>query len=123
MHSILLHIGPIPIYAYGFMLMLAFLAGTAVALRLARQRGIESENVLDLAAVILVSGIVGARLLYLLLQWSYFRDNPSHIWRLWEGGLSFHGGLVGALIAGAIYCRRRGLSFLRMGDVMAPGSA
>jgi phosphatidylglycerol---prolipoprotein diacylglyceryl transferase len=123
MHSILFHIGPVPIYAYGLMLMLAFLAGTVISLRLVRQRGVEPEYVMDLSAVILVSGIVGARLLYMILQWSYFRDNPTHIWRLWEGGLSFHGGLVGALVASAVYCRRRGLSFLQMGDVIAPGTA
>jgi phosphatidylglycerol---prolipoprotein diacylglyceryl transferase len=105
------------------MLMLAFLAGTAVAVRLARLRGISSEHVLDLTAIILVAGIVGARLLYLALQWSYFRENPTHIWRLWEGGLSFQGGLVAALLAGAVYCHRRGLSFQAMGDVIAPGAA
>jgi phosphatidylglycerol---prolipoprotein diacylglyceryl transferase len=123
MHSILFRIGPIPIYAYGFMLMLAFLAGTAVAVRLGRRRGISSEHVLDLTAIILVAGIVGARLLYLALEWSYFREHPAHIWRLWEGGLSFQGGLLAALLAGALYCRRQGLSFLAMGDVIAPGTA
>lgn len=123
MHSILFRIGPIPIYSYGFMLMLAFLAGTAVAVRLGRRRGISSEHVLDLTAVLLVAGVLGARLLYLTLEWDYFRENPTHIWRLWEGGLSFQGGLVAALLAGALYCRRRGLSFMTMGDVIAPGTA
>src|SRR5437016_14161031 len=113
MHSILFHIGPLPIYAYGFMLMLAFLAATAVAMRLARQRGIAPEHVLDLTAFILVAGIVGARFLYVLLNWTFFRDHLGHVVRLWEGGLSFHGGLVGGLIAGLVFCRSRGLSFLR----------
>jgi phosphatidylglycerol:prolipoprotein diacylglycerol transferase len=121
MHSILFHIGPLPIYAYGLMLMLAFLAATAIAARLAQERGIPSEYVLDLTAWILVAGIGGARLLYVLLQWGYFRDHLSHVFRLWEGGLSFHGGLVGGLLAGLVFCRRRGVSFLRMGDVVAPG--
>jgi phosphatidylglycerol:prolipoprotein diacylglycerol transferase len=105
------------------MLMLAFLAATAVAVRLGKQRGIQPESIFDLTAFILVSAIIGARLLYVALQWSYFREHPDHIVRLWEGGLSFHGGLVGGLIAGMVYCRRRGLSFLRMGDVVAPGVA
>jgi phosphatidylglycerol---prolipoprotein diacylglyceryl transferase len=123
MHSILFRIGPFPVYSYGFMLMLAFLAATAVAVRLGKQRGIQPEYIFDLTAAILVSAIIGARLLYVALQWSYFRDHPDHIVRLWEGGLSFHGGLVGGLLAGIVYCRRRGLSFLRMGDVVAPGVA
>jgi phosphatidylglycerol:prolipoprotein diacylglycerol transferase len=123
MHSILFHIGPLPVYSYGFMLMLAFLAATAVATRLARQRGIAPEYVLDLTASVLVAGILGARLLYVALNLSYFRDHPGHVLRLWEGGLSFHGGLAGGLIAGLIFCRRRGISFLRMGDVVAPALA
>jgi len=123
MHSILFRIGPFPIYSYGFMLMLAFLAATAVAARLGRQRGIQPESIFDLTAFILVSAIIGARALYVALGWSYFQEHPDRIWRLWEGGLSFHGGLVGGLLAGIVYCRRRGLSFLRMGDVVAPGVA
>jgi phosphatidylglycerol---prolipoprotein diacylglyceryl transferase len=123
MHSILFHIGPLPIYSYGFMLMLAFLAATAVAARLGRQRGIQAESIFDLTAFILVSAIIGARLLFVELNASYYWAHPDHIVRLWEGGLSFHGGLVGGLLAGIVFCRRRGLSFLRMGDVVAPGVA
>jgi phosphatidylglycerol:prolipoprotein diacylglycerol transferase len=123
MHSILFHIGPLPIYSYGFMLMLAFLAATAIATHLARERGMPPEYVLDLTAYILVAGILGARLLYVMLTWSYFRDHLDHVFRVWEGGLSFHGGLVGGLLAGLLYCRGRGISFLRMGDIVAPGLA
>lgn len=123
MHSILFHIGPFPIYSYGFMLMLAFLAATSVAVRLGRQRGISPEAIFDLTAMILVAAIAGARLLYVALNGSYFAQHPDHIWRLWEGGLSFHGGLVGGLLAGLYYCRRHHVSFLRLGDVVAPGVA
>jgi phosphatidylglycerol:prolipoprotein diacylglycerol transferase len=123
MHSILFRIGPIPIYAYGFMLMLAFLAGSAVAVRLAKRRGIAPEHVLDMTALILVLSIVGARLLYVALKWQHFSAHPGEIAHIWEGGLSFHGGLAGGLLAGVIYCRRHGLPILRMGDVMMPGVA
>jgi phosphatidylglycerol---prolipoprotein diacylglyceryl transferase len=123
MHSILFHLGPLPIYSYGFMLMLAFLAATAIATHLARERGMPPEYVLDLTAYILVAGILGARLLYVMLTWSYFRDHLDHVFRVWEGGLSFHGGLVGGLLAGLLYCRGRSISFLRMGDIVAPGLA
>jgi phosphatidylglycerol:prolipoprotein diacylglycerol transferase len=123
MHSILFHLGPIPIYSYGLMLMLAFLAASTVAMQLAKQRGIEPEHVLDLAAAILVAAILGSRLLYVALQWHFFRQHLADIGQIWQGGLSFHGGLIGGLLAGIIYCRRHGLSFLRMGDVVAPGAA
>ncbi len=105
------------------MLMLAFLAATAVAARLARQRGIAAEQIFDLTAMILVASIAGARLVYVALNATYFQENPTHIWRLWEGGLTFYGGLLGGLLAGIFFCWRHRLSFLRLGDVVAPGVA
>lgn len=123
MHSILLKFGPITIYSYGFMLMLAFLAGTLVATRVARQRGIAPEVVLDLVAYLLIAALVGSRALYVALQWDYFRDNQSEIGKIWTGGLTYYGGLIGGVLAGAWFCRRRQLSFLAVADALMPSLA
>src|SRR5215212_3150181 len=100
MHSILFKLGPITIYSYGFMLMLAFLAGTLVATRVARQRGIAPEVVLDLVAYLLIAALVGSRALYVALHWHYFRDNVGEIGKIWTGGLTYYGGLFGGVLAG-----------------------
>src|SRR5918999_1440733 len=110
MHSILFKAGPITVYSYGFLLMVAFLVGTWLATRQARRRGIPSETILDLVAYILIASIVGARLLYVALQWSYFRDHLHEIPKIWTGGLTYHGGLAAAIAMGAWFCRRRQLS-------------
>ena len=108
MHSILFHIGPLPIYSYGFMLMLAFLAATAIATHLARERGMPPEYVLDLTAISWSPAILGARLLYVSSPGATFRDHLDHVLRVWEGGLSFHGGLVGGLLVGCALLPRPG---------------
>jgi phosphatidylglycerol:prolipoprotein diacylglycerol transferase len=106
------------------MLIIGFLLGLWRAVRAGRRAGIAPERVADTALVVLISGIVGARALYLLLQvprdgWRVFAEFP----RIWEGGLSFHGGLIAAVAAGAIYLRAKKTPFLRMADVMAPSAA
>ena len=64
MHSILFRIGPVTIFSYGFMLMLAFVVGTALAMREARRKGLDADAILDLAPWVLVASVVGARLVF-----------------------------------------------------------
>jgi phosphatidylglycerol:prolipoprotein diacylglycerol transferase len=106
------------------MIVVGFLLGLWRATRVSRKRGIEPDKVVDAALIALISGIIGARLLFLFLEvptsgWSVFR----HILWIWEGGLSFHGGLIAAIGAVAVYCRKKQIRFLQMVDVLAPSVA
>jgi phosphatidylglycerol:prolipoprotein diacylglycerol transferase len=120
MHSILLKLGPITIYSYGFLLMLAFLVGTWLATRRAQQSRVSPEVILDLVAYILIAAILGARLSYVGLQWDYFREHLSEIPKIWTGGLTYHGGLAAATLIGAWFCWRRRHSFRRLADILTP---
>jgi len=111
---------PILVRSYGFMLMLGFAAGTLVTLREAKRRGVEAEVFLDFAIWALGSSIVAARLVFVMLNAADYEDEPNKIFQLWGGGLSFHGGLAGGIVALIVFCRRRKLSFLTMGDIIAP---
>lgn len=111
---------PILVRSYGFMLMLGFAAGTFVTLRGAKRRGMEAEVFLDFAIWALVSSIVAARLTFVMLNYADYEDDFGKVFQLWGGGLSFHGGLAGGIIALAVFCQRRQLSFLTMGDIIAP---
>lgn len=121
MRSILFHIGPVPIRSYGFMIVVGFILGLWRAARVSKRFGIETERVIDAATIALISGIAGARLLFLLLQngWGGF----SQAYRIWEGGLSFHGGLVAAILAVGLYAKAKQLRFLTLADVLAPSVA
>ncbi len=103
MHPVLFEIGPLIIYSYGFMLMLAFLAAIYVAVREARMRAIKVDLVYDFAFWLLVGGLVGARLSYVFYNWPLFSFNPWEALAVWEGGLNFYGGLLGGLTAGLIF--------------------
>ncbi|MCS6860450.1 MAG: prolipoprotein diacylglyceryl transferase [Abditibacteriales bacterium] len=111
---------PILVRSYGFMLMLGFAAGTFVTLREARRCGVDAEVFLDFAIWALVSSIVAARLTFVMLNAADYEDDFGKVFQLWGGGLSFHGGLAGGIIALIVFCRRRKLPFLRIGDLIAP---
>lgn len=124
MRSILFHIGRAPIRSYGFMIIVGFMLGLWRATKVCKRRGLDPERVMDAALIGLLSGIVGARLLFLFLQvpedgWGIFAQ--AH--RIWEGGLSFHGGLIAGIGSVALYTRAKKVPFLLMADVLAPSLA
>jgi len=117
------HFGPVPIRSYGVMLLVGLLAGSAWLAHNARYYNLPSGLVVDLALTALVGGILGARLLYVLLDLSQFAGNPLSAFRVWEGGLSFHGGLAGGLLAAYLLARRREVHFPTLADAAAPAIA
>ena len=120
----LLHrFGPLPIKSYGTMLVIGFIVATAWCMKDGRRLGYQPVIFLDLAVYLLVGSLIGARILYVLLDWSSYASSPRAILAVWEGGLSFHGGVLGALAAGWLFTRRRGLKFLELADVVAPAIA
>lgn len=125
MHPILFTIGSYPVHTFGLMLMLGFAAALKCACVVAGRRpqtnGAPSPNdVIDATTWIILSGILGARLLYVALDWPIYKGHPWLWLATWEGGLSFHGAIAAGLIALVIFTRRRKIGFLKMVDVLAP---
>jgi phosphatidylglycerol:prolipoprotein diacylglycerol transferase len=116
---------PIIIYAYGFMLMLAFVFGTIYLVTEGKREKISSDVILDMMVFIIIGSIIGARIIYILLMPEEFKPieiAPGQLqpaapwWDITRGGLSVHGGIMGALLAGIIFCKIRRLSFWKMAD-------
>lgn len=122
MDPILVQFGPIAIRYYGLMYLLAALVGGALFAGEVRRKGIalERERVWDFVSLMLLSGIVGARLYYVVFNWSFYGAHPAEIVKIWRGGLAIHGGLIGAVLAGGWFVRRHGLRFWRVADAAAP---
>ncbi|HYW11358.1 MAG TPA: prolipoprotein diacylglyceryl transferase [Longimicrobium sp.] len=116
--------GPLAVRWYGIAFMLAFTAGYLALRRLARSGflPIKPDQAGDLIFSLIVGVILGGRLGYILFyDFASFAANPARIIRVWEGGLAFHGGFLGATIAGAWYARKHGTPFLRLGDSICLG--
>src|SRR5215467_5082387 len=122
MHPVLFHIGSIPVRAYGVLLVTGFLVGLwraqrVCAYRMAHEpegspRKINPDTCFDIGILGLLIGIVGARVLFVLLDWPSFASKPASIFRIWEGGLSLHGGMLFGILFLIYYCRRHKLSLL-----------
>ncbi|HOJ20521.1 MAG TPA: prolipoprotein diacylglyceryl transferase [Armatimonadota bacterium] len=114
---------PLPVRAYGFMLMTGFAAGLLYLKRASRGTALPPEGVVDLILGLLLVAIISSRFLFVLLQWESYSDDWREWFRVWEGGLSFHGGLGGGILFVVWYARRYGLRFWWLADLIAPGLA
>jgi len=123
MHPILFHIGPFALHSYGVFVAMAFLSAMGLALREAGRVGEDPEKILDLCFYVLVAAIAGSRILYVVVNWPTFEQDPVEIVRIWHGGLVFYGGFIGAFIAAWWYIRSKKLSFLKTADILAPSIA
>ncbi len=118
------HWGPVKVRSWGTMLMVGFGAALAwVAHDSRNEDGISLDNLIDMTIAILIGAIVGARVVSAILNWSDFAGHPEQLLRVWEGGLSFHGGLIGGWIAGSIVIVRRKMGYGRMIYLLMPSVA
>jgi phosphatidylglycerol---prolipoprotein diacylglyceryl transferase len=119
----LLELGPITVYTYGVLLAAAYLFGLQLARVRAKERGLDANRVLDLGIYIIISALVGAKLLLLITDFKSFTADPRELLTLARSGGVFYGGLIVAVVVALWYIRRVGLPLWTTCDVFAPGIA
>jgi len=121
---VLVRIGPVPISAFGVFLLLAFWVGIAIARRRAPAAGVDSTTMLDLSLYMIIAGILGARLAYVLVHLEAFTGDPLAVLTIWrDAGLAFYGALGGGVLVAWLFTRGRPVSLGRLLDATAPGLA
>jgi len=110
---------PFSIKFYGAIIAFGFLLAVLFGGRGAYKWKMSLDKMIDVLIYGTILAIIGARLYYVLSQWSYYRVHLSEIYRVWEGGLSIYGGLIGGLIAAFIVCKVRKLNFYNLLDLCA----
>jgi phosphatidylglycerol:prolipoprotein diacylglycerol transferase len=123
MYPRLLELGPITVYTYGVLLAAAYLLGLKLAMVRAHARGLDQARVLDLGIYIIISALLGAKLLLLVTDWRTFTSSPGELLTLARSGGVFYGGLIVAVAVALWYIRRVGLPLWTTCDVFAPGIA
>jgi phosphatidylglycerol:prolipoprotein diacylglycerol transferase len=124
----------LPLHSYGLLIASAFLVGIWLGQREARRRGQDPERLADLAFWILVAALVGSRVYFILVNWGdYFGPGRAlvstpfgripRLLAVWEGGLVFYGGFIGAALTAWWYLRRHGMAFLPHADTLIPSVA
>ncbi|MBC7332944.1 MAG: prolipoprotein diacylglyceryl transferase [Actinobacteria bacterium] len=105
---------------YGILIALALVLGIAVAYFLAKYRNQREEEVINFAPFAVIAGVIGARLLHVLVNWSYYSRHLSYIFAFRRGGLAIQGTIVGGIIALLIFCRIRKLDLWVWLDILSP---
>jgi len=118
---IMFRIGPLAVRWYGFLMGVSILIGAIILMRLARQRQMDEDTILNLLPITVISGLIGARIVYVATNWSFYVFDPSEIIRIDHGGLSFHGAVFGGLIAGLLYLRYKRIPWEPVADLFVPG--
>lgn len=118
---VLLQLGPFAIRYYGLAYVLGFLFGWWWLKRAARMGKLKltDKQIEDLIFWLMVGVVAGARFGHVLF-WNlpYFLSHPLKIFAVWEGGMAFHGGLIGIIVAGWFFSRKHDISFLRLADII-----
>lgn len=119
-NPVALQLGPVKIHWYGVMYGLGFFLTYLIVRSQTRRRQLMSDSdVADFIMYLIMGVILGGRIGYILFyNFKEYLAHPLEILAVWHGGMSFHGGLVGTILAGWLYCRRMRLSFLEMADVV-----
>lgn len=115
--------GSFTLYFYGLFFASGVLAGFVLALRRAEDYKIKEVDLENLFLVAVFSGIVFARAYHVLDYIAYYRYHPGEVFAVWQGGLGIFGGILGGILGIWVYCRRKGLGFLKVLDLLAPSLA
>jgi len=143
MHPVLFDLFGYPVHLYAVMIAMGFVVGIWLAARYAQRTGYDKDMILDLCWWILVSGLVGSRIAFIVVNWEqyyypcadyeYFNTLFPHnaitepdctrLLRFWNGGLVFYGGVIGAMLTMVWFLRREGLRILPIADILIPSLA
>ncbi|MCP4177791.1 MAG: prolipoprotein diacylglyceryl transferase [bacterium] len=122
-NPVILKIGPLKIHWYGVMYLVGFVSAWILAVwRSKKSKGIwTSEQISDLIFYSIIGVLLGGRLGYIVFyNLSFYLMHPLDMFKVWDGGMSFHGGLIGVMIAFYIFGRKTGKGFFQVGDFIAP---
>ena len=115
--------GKIEIRWYGILIAAGLLVAIVLSYYIAKYRQLKAEEIINFAPFAIIGGIIGARLLHVLVNISYYSKHPSYIFAYRQGGLAIQGAAIGGVIALIIFARVRKIEFWAFADSIVPGLA
>jgi len=122
MHPDLFSIGPLTLHTYGLFIAIGFIIGLLIAIKTGKRHGIDTQQIMDMGIILIISGVIGSKITYVLMNFSSYSENPLDI-NLWRAGFVFSGGLLTAIIVFIFYIRHHKLNILQVCDIWAPAAA
>ena len=120
MNPILINLGFIEIRWYSVLILCAFVIGYFLVIERAKKKEISSLLISDMCFYLIIFCILGARLYYCLFNLNYYSKNILDIFKIWEGGLAIHGGIIAGIITIYFYSKKNKISLLKLLDIFSP---
>ena len=117
----IIDLGIISIHWYSIIIFVAILIGSNLAIKEAKRHGYEEDFVVNLLFLGVILGIIGARIYYVIFNFDYYKYNLIEIFKVWNGGLAIHGGIIAGFITIAIICYKKKVNLLRILDYLVVG--
>lgn len=115
----ILNLGPLEIRWYGLVYVLGFLLGAYFLQKYKEKLHLSKDDVWDLIFYVMVGIILGARIFELFWEPQYYLSNILNIFKIWQGGMSFHGGLVGSVAGAYFFCKKKNINFWKVADILS----
>lgn len=119
MNRIFLQIGPFTIYWYSVLILTAVIVGYNIIVNYCRMQGYYASNIVDMLFLLVIWAIIGARIYYVIFNFSAYKDNLLDIFMVWKGGLAIYGAIIAGTLYIAYYCFKKKLNFVRMLDIFS----
>ena len=116
-----LSLGPLTIHYYGLVIAIGLILAVLYACKRSKEFGISENDILDGVLWITPFSILCARAYYVIFSWADYADNPISVLYIWEGGLAIYGGVLGAIVGVAVFCRVRKIKFTALMDLVLLG--
>lgn len=119
MNPVLFTIGNFGIRWYSVLILVAIIVGIKLAQMEAKKFNIPGDFIFNMAFWTVIFGLIGARAYYVIFNFSSYRNDPASIFRVWEGGLAIHGGLLAGFITIVLYCKKYNARLIKITDIIA----
>ena len=121
MDSVLFHIGSLEIRWYSLLILVGVIFAYLIISKEATRFKLPGEFMLNLLFWTFICGVIGARLYYVIFNFSYYKSDFLEIFKVWHGGLAIHGGIIAGAITIYIYCSKYGVNVVKTLDIAVPG--
>ena len=121
MNPVLFKIGNVEIMWYSVLLLIAVIVGISWFLKEGKKHNYPQDFLFNLCFWAIIFGFIGARAYYVIFNWSQYVHDPISIFKIWEGGLAIHGGLLAGFITIVVYCKKYKVRLFKIVDMAAPG--
>ncbi len=117
----IIDLGFISIHWYSIILFIGIIVGAQIVIQEAKKRGFQEDFMINLLFLVVLFGILGARLYFVIFNFDYYQNNILEIFQFWQGGLAIHGGIIAGLICILVYCYKKKVNVLKILDILVVG--